>query len=102
MIFELCKWVLEQACANPQGIKISLIRSCLKTFQAFLSWIPYAYIFETPLIPMIINNFISPSQTRNEAIKCMTEIAQLTFDDVDEAEKQVNKEKICMYFCLFI
>jgi exportin-1 len=101
-IFELCKWVLDQACANPQGIKISLIRACLKTFQAFLSWIPYGYIFDTPLIPMIINNFISPAQTRNEAIRCMTEIAQLTFEDLEEQERLVNKEKICMYFCLFI
>lgn len=84
VIFELCKWVLEQACANPQAIKVTLVRSCLKTFQAFLSWIPYAYIFETPLIPLIISNFISPSQSRNEAIRCITEIASLTFDDLEE------------------
>ena len=32
----------------------------------------------------------------------MTEIAQLTFEDLEEQERLVNKEKICMYFCLFI
>lgn len=53
-IFELCTWVLQQAQQNPQQIRPSLIRACLKTFQAFMSWIPFAFIFETDLIPTII------------------------------------------------
>jgi 2-oxo-4-hydroxy-4-carboxy--5-ureidoimidazoline (OHCU) decarboxylase len=31
-IFELCYWVLEQAAGNPQMIKPTLVRSCLRTF----------------------------------------------------------------------
>lgn len=61
IIFELCFWVLNQAVTNPQNIKPSLVKSCLKTFQAFLSWIPLAYIFETELVPLIINNFLIPN-----------------------------------------
>jgi exportin-1 len=101
-IFELCMWVLQLAINDPQNIKPSLVRSCLKTFQAFLSWIPLAYIFETELIPIIINNFLGPASSRIEAIRCFTEIASLQLDDSDEAEKRSCKEKICMYFCLFI
>lgn len=53
-IFSLCYWVLEQAVANPQAVKGSLVRSCLKTFQTFLTWIPFAYIFDTELLPLIL------------------------------------------------
>lgn len=101
-IFELCMWVLTQAAQNPQSIKPSLVRSCLKTFQAFLSWIPFAYIFDTDLIPLVINNFLAPASSRIEAIRCFTEIASLPLDDAEEEEKKSCKEKICMYFCLFI
>lgn len=88
--------------SNPQSIKPTLVRSCLKTFQAFLSWIPFAYIFETDLIPIVINHFLAPTQTRIEAIRCFTEIASLSLEDADENEKRGCKEKICMYYCLFI
>jgi len=101
-IFELCIWVLQQASSDPQSIKPSLVRSCLKTFQAFLSWIPFAYIFETELIPIIINNFLAPSTSRIEAIRCFTEIASLSLEEADENEKRGCKEKLCMYFCMFI
>jgi exportin-1 len=67
-----------------------------------MSWIPFAYIFDTDLIPIIINNFLAPSTSRNEAIRCFTEIASLNLDDADESEKRSCKEKICLYFCMFI
>jgi exportin-1 len=62
---------------NPQGVKQSLVRSCLKTFQTFMTWIPFAYIFDTELIPLILNYFIVPNSSRIEAIKCFGEIAAL-------------------------
>ena len=101
-IFELCMWVLNQSLLNPQQLKQSLVRSCLKTLQAFFSWIPFGYIFETPLIELILNNFIVPNPTRIEAIKCFTEIASLDLSDATVEEQRGFKEKICLYFCLFI
>lgn len=101
-IFELCVWVLQTATTQAQTIKPSLVRACLKTFQAFMSWIPLAYIFETNLVEMIINNFLAPSTSRNEAIRCFTEIASLSLDDSDEAEKRACKEKTCLFFCYFV
>ena len=101
-IFELCIFVLDQASQNSQVIKGSLVRQCLKTLQAFLSWIPFGYIFETNLFELILNNFIVPSQTRIEAIKCFTEIASLDLSDLNPLEQRALKEKICLYFCVFI
>jgi exportin-1 len=54
------------------------------------------------LIPLILNHFLVPTTSRIEAIRCFTEIASLQLEDSDELEKRAIKEKICMYFCLFI
>lgn len=83
-------------------IRPSLVRSCLRTFQAFLTWIPLAYIFDTELIPIILNNFLVPNTSRIEAIKCFGEIASLNFEDCEANEKRAIKEKLCFYFCMFI
>jgi exportin-1 len=101
-IFELCTWVLDQAISNPNVIKQSLIRQCLKTLQAFLSWIPLGYIFETNLVELILNNFVVPATTRIEGIKCFTEIATLPIEELSPMEQRATKEKICLYFCIFI
>jgi len=58
-------------------IKPSLVRACLKTFQTFLTWIPFPYIFDTELINLILNYFLAPATSRIEAIKCFGEIAAL-------------------------
>lgn len=101
-IFELCNWVLEQAAGNPGVVKPSLVRSCLKTLQSFLSWMPYGYIFDTPLIETILNNFVLPATTRVESIKCFTEVASLDLKDVEPGEVRRFQEKMCLFFCIFV
>ena len=80
----------------------SLIKACLRTLQAFLSWIPLHFIFNTDLIDNLIQHFILPIHSRNEAIKCFTEIASLTFGELEVAEAQHCKLKLCGYYCNFI
>jgi len=101
-IFELCTWVLQQAVENPSSVKPSLSRSCLKTLQSFITWIPIGYIYQTQLIEIIINHFVVPNQTRVEAIKCFTEIASLDIKELEEGTKRTIQERLSMYFCFFI
>ena len=85
------------------NIPDSLFKQCLRTLQAFLSWIPNIYIFNYGLIEGIISKYIAPAQTRIDAIKCITEVSQLTLDDVDdEGEKHQMKEKLCFYYCTML
>jgi hypothetical protein len=75
----------------------------LKTLQAFFFWIPLPYIFDTEIIEVIINNFIEPTNSRIEAIKCVTEISSLEFKDIDDTNVARRcKEKLCFYYCLLI
>lgn len=101
-IFMLCDQVISQAIATPEAIKASLIRQCLKTLQAFLSWIPLGYVFQTDLVEKVLRNLVCPPSTRIEAIRLFTEISVIPLDDEEEAMKMHYKEKTCMYFCIFI
>jgi hypothetical protein len=94
-----------------------LVRACLKTFQTFLTWIPFGYIFDTELIPLILNNFLTPNTSRIEAIKCFGEIAALLAPQESDGKtlnnnplsnpsldpaNRPNQEKLCLHFCNFI
>ena len=38
-----------------------------------------------------------------DAIKCITEVSQLTFDEIeDENERRQMKEKLCFYYCTML
>jgi exportin-1 len=88
-VFDLCGFVIESALnakKNGTTLQPSLLKACLRTLQAFLSWIPLKYIFDTPLIDILLTEFIEPVETRTETIKCFTEIACLTFEDIENDE----------------
>ena len=100
MVYKICIQVLD----NAEGVSESLIKSCLKTLQAFLSWIPLQFIFDTNLMEILINKYILPAQTRIEAIKCFTEISSLKFEEVVDQPQMVQtcRERLCYYYCLLM
>lgn len=71
-IFKLCDEVLKTADSA------SLLKTTLETLLRFLNWIPMGYIFETNLIDLLRSKYLQPAETRNIALKCLTEIAGLT------------------------
>lgn len=79
-IYQLCYDVLQNA-ERP-----SLIIATLQSLLKYLHWVPLVYIFETPLIELLVNKFLTPSEFRNVTLKCLTEIAV--------AEKASAYEKI--------
>lgn len=78
-IFELCKLILE----NLAQAKQSLVRACLETLHAFLSWIPMYYIVYTDLIDKLV--FIMQSEPlRTYSMACLVEIAGLKLDGTNK------------------
>ncbi|PRT54062.1 Exportin-1 [Wickerhamiella sorbophila] len=70
-IFQLCLEVLEKA-SRP-----SLIEATLRALHRYLSWIPLKYVFGTEVIELLVTKFLTPFETRNITLKCLTEIASL-------------------------
>lgn len=70
-VFKLCTEILQEAS------KISLVRATLETLFRFLGWIPLGFIFETPIIDLLTNRFLSPPEFRNISLRCLAEIASL-------------------------
>eukprot|EP00249_Psilotum_nudum_P020210 c27605_g1_i1 orf=294-2387(+) len=79
LIHELCLYVLSMA-QHPE-----LIKATLATLHAFLSWIPLGYIFETPLLDTILKLFPVVAY-RNLALKCLTEVAGLSFGEMYDSQ----------------
>lgn len=82
-IYELCVFVLNTFIENPNAVKKALVKSCLKTFASFLSWIPFGYIFETDILEKLLNNFFVVPAFRNDTLPCLVEIAGLKIDEND-------------------
>jgi exportin-1 len=57
----------------------NLINVTLETLLRFLNWIPLGYIFETELIPQLVETFLPMPLFRNVTLKCLTEIGKSTF-----------------------
>lgn len=49
----------------------------LQTLQRFLTWVPMAFIFETPLIGYLLERFFVVPMFRVETLECLTEVASL-------------------------
>ena len=94
-IFELCQFVMENS-----G-EASLIEQTLATMLRFLSWIPIGYVFETDLVPTLVNKveqapfsargqvlthshlstvlqFLNVPMFRNPTMQCLAEIGTST------------------------
>lgn len=57
-IFQLCEFVL------TVSVKPSLLMATLETLQRFLTWIPLGYIFETPIVSVLISKFFPTAAFR--------------------------------------
>ncbi|KAL8160536.1 hypothetical protein V2J09_002073 [Rumex salicifolius] len=74
LIHELCLYVLSAS------QRAELIRATLATLHAFLSWIPVGYIFESPLLEILLKFFPAPAY-RNLTLQCLTEVASLSIGE---------------------
>lgn len=100
-IYELCVFVLNTFIENSSSVKKGLVKSCLKTFASFLSWIPFGYIFETDIIEKLLEHFFTVPAFRNDTLPCLVEIASLK---ITEADPKFNEytEKQYLLFISFI
>lgn len=71
-IFHLCDFVLQHA-ARP-----SLLIATLQCLQRFLTWIPAGYVFETPLLQLLIQKFLPEQAFRNYTVDVRVFPAQVT------------------------
>lgn len=78
-VHELCLMVLS-ASQRPD-----LIKATLMTLNAFLSWVPLGYIFESNLVEVLLRLF--PQQPfRNVALQCLAEVAALQVGPEHDAQ----------------
>lgn len=77
-VFRLCNFIM----TNSRNT--TLISVTLDTLLKFLNWIPLGYIFETDLIPHLVETFLPLPMFRNITLKCLTEIAGITVSNYQD------------------
>ena len=100
-IYELCVFVLNTYIENSGAVKRALVKSCLKTFASFLSWIPFGYIFETDILDKLLNSFFVVPAFRNDTLPWLVEIAGLKIDQ-DDPKCNDYTEKQYILFTSFV
>lgn len=79
-VFDLCKFALERS------QRASLVSSTLSTAAKFMSWIPQAYIFETPMLQLLVTRFLHLPQFRCDVLSVLTEVADFGPDIVKKPQ----------------
>lgn len=101
-IFDLCYFVAKTHITNNNAVKPSLIKACLETLYAFLSWIPLFYIFSNNFIQEILISLVDQQNLRILALKCLTEIAQIKLDNYNPEDQNLAKPQLLFMFQAFL
>uniref|UniRef100_A0A0G4GSC2 Importin N-terminal domain-containing protein n=1 Tax=Chromera velia CCMP2878 TaxID=1169474 RepID=A0A0G4GSC2_9ALVE len=79
-IFQLCQFIFISYKENGSKVSVALLETTLKCLRSFLRWMPLAAIFDTDLIPTLLDSFWPLPQLRIETTRCIGEI--LTLNDM--------------------
>ncbi len=85
LIYELCFFIVENSASPP------LLTTTLQALQRYLSWIPIGYIMESSIIEVLVLKFFPAAQFQNNALRCLGEVANLTFVDHPKAAEYGQK-----------
>jgi exportin-1 len=74
VVFEFCMKILHH------GTHPSLVISTLKCLEHFVTWISWAFLFNSDLIDILVNKMIPIDEYRIHALRCLAEIAAIGTD----------------------
>ena len=101
-VYKICDFVLKGYLKDPSTVKISLLRSCLETLRAFLSWMPLVFVFMTDLIEEILVKLVTDKRVYLLTLKCLEEIVAINFSDEDEETQLKVRQKLILFYTLFL
>eukprot|EP00049_Salpingoeca_infusionum_P018286 m.356524 g.356524 ORF g.356524 m.356524 type:complete len:1068 (-) comp17567_c0_seq1:423-3626(-) len=90
-IFELVMLVLQNVDVE------SLIHQTLQTLLRFLSWIPIGYVFDTELVPTLVERFLNTDQFRNVTLECLAEIASLSGKPGEQGTLLIQEKQLQLF-----
>ena len=82
-VFELCTFALNQSS------RVTLISATLTTASRFMSWVPLPFVFETPVLSLLVTRFLHLPQFRCDVLTVLTEVADFGVDKVKQPQYQM-------------
>jgi exportin-1 len=82
-VFELCQFALERS------QRATLVSATLTTAVRFMSWVPLPYVFETPVLNLLVTRFLHLPQFRCDVLAVLTEVADFGSTKVQQPQYQM-------------
>ena len=98
-IYKVCDFVLKGYLKDALTVKTTLLRACLETFCAFLSWLLLVYVFYTDLVKDILVPLVTNKRVYLLILKYLEEIVSIDFAEEDaDTQLKVHKKLIQFIF----
>ena len=101
-VYEACDFVLKGYLKDKTKVRLSLLRACMETLLAFLSWMPLVYIFLTDLIEGILMPLLADKRVYLQALKCLEEIVEMDFSGENPDTRLKIRAKLVIFKGCFL
>lgn len=94
IIYDLCDFIAKSFIQDPNSVSISLIKMCLRSLYAFLTWAPASFIFLSDFLDKIIVGLLADSRLTVQCLQCLTESFSINLTGYEEQEVALIRRKI--------
>lgn len=101
-VYEACDFVLKGYLKDKSKVRLSLLKACMDTLLAFLSWMPLVYIFLTDLIEGILVPLMADKRVYLQALKCLEEIIEMDFSGENNETQVKIRAKLVVFKGCFL
>lgn len=102
IIYDLCEYISKAYIQDSSKIAPSLIKMCLRTFYAFLTWAPTSFIFMTDFMDIVLVGLMSDLRFTVQCIQCLTESFSIALKGFTQEELNLIHKKLFETLTLFM
>lgn len=102
IIYDLCDYIAKAYIQDSTKIAPSLIKMCLRTFYAFLTWVPTSFVFMTDFLDVILVGLVSDVKYTVQCMQCFTESFSIPLKGFSQEELNLIHKKLFESLTLFM
>lgn len=102
IIYDLCDYIAKAYLQDSSKIAPSLIKMCLRTFYAFLTWVPTSFVFMTDFLDVILVGLVSDIKYTVQCMQCFTESYSIALKGFSQEELNQIHKKLFESLTLFM
>lgn len=102
IIYDLCEYIAKAYISDSSKVAPSLIKMCLRTLFAFLTWAPTSFIFMTDFLDIVLVGLMGDLRLTVQCIQSLTESYSINLKGFPQEELNLIHKKLFDTLTLFI